>query len=362
MSKWEYTEQELWRFGVNGDAIFHVFSTVAVGQTVLVFAEARRGDGTDNQCPHDIRMRKSVDGGRTFDEQRCVVPSYEAHIYLNGTALYDAEIGRLFLFYSENIEKLRAEMYLIYSDDLGETWSEPRYMTPVFDGTDAPSFNIAGPGHGIQLKHGPHKGRLLMQCWHRNAYRKYPDIERVLCTHLIYSDDHGASWQPIDCMGYEHQTNESRLVETKNGLFWHFRTNSTYTLSCRSMDDGLTWSPMEKLELPPRRKCDVGAIGLAAPKKGYEDMVLLSRVGDEEKRINMEIRISYDGGESFPDVFYLMQGDAMPGYSDMCIIEEEEPVIGLLHCRHNHVFFSRISLQTLTGGKYENTTRNCWLQ
>ena len=118
---------------------------------------------------------------------------------------------------------------------------------------------------------------------------------------------------------------------------------------------------MEKLDLPPRRKCDVGVIGLSA-KEGYEDMVLLSRVGDEEKRINMEIRISYDGGESFPDVFYLMQGDAMPGYSDLCIIEEEEPVIGLLHCRHNHVFFSRISLQTLTGGKYENTTRTCWLQ
>lgn len=60
MSKWEYTEQELWRFNENGDSIFHVFGVIAVGTTVLAFAEARKGDGSDDKCPHDIRMRKTV--------------------------------------------------------------------------------------------------------------------------------------------------------------------------------------------------------------------------------------------------------------------------------------------------------------
>ena len=90
--------------------------------------------------------------------------------------------------------------------------------------------------------------------------------------------------------------------------------------------------------------------------------MLLSRIGDPEKRLDMEMRISLDGGVSFTDTFKLMAGDAMPGYSDLCVIEEEQPVIGLLHCRNNHVMFSRISLQTLTGGKYDNTSRNCWPQ
>ena len=66
MTKWEYTEQELWRFNENGDSIFHVFGLTAVGNTVLAFAEARKGDGSDDQCPHDIRLRKSIDGGKTF--------------------------------------------------------------------------------------------------------------------------------------------------------------------------------------------------------------------------------------------------------------------------------------------------------
>ena len=105
----------------------------------------------------------------------------------------------------------------------------------------------------------------------------------------------------------------------------------------------------------------MGAISLSA-KDGYGDMVLLSRVSHETKRMDMEVCISLDGGVSFSDTFQLMVGDAMPGYSDLCIIEEAEPVVGLLHCRNNHVLFSRISLQTLTGGKYENTSRNCWLQ
>ena len=78
---------------------------------------------------------------------------------------------------------------------------------------------------------------------------------------------------------------------------------------------------------------------------------------ETDLRRDMEIRISYDGGKSFPDFFSLMQGDAMPGYSDMCIIDEDEPLIGFLHCRNNHVLFSRISLQTLTGGRYDNTSR-----
>ena len=91
-------------------------------------------------------------------------------------------------------------------------------------------------------------------------------------------------------------------------------------------------------------------------------MVIMSRVAQLEKRRDMEIRISYDGGRSFTDTFSLMPGDAMPGYSDLCVIYEDEPIVGLLHCRNNHVMFSRISLQTLTGGKYENTSRSVWLK
>jgi len=360
MVKWEYTEHELWRFNENGDSIFHVFSVVAAGETVLAFSEARKGDGSDDKCPHDIRMKKSVDGGKTFLPDRTVIPA-EGRCWANPSPIYDGEAGRLFLFYSENLNGTKTGNYLIFSDDLGQTWSAPRDIAPILDAAGAPVFRLAGPGHGIQLKRSPHQGRLLMQFWCRNSSRFGPAQERGYCVCALYSDDHGDTWQVTKRMGQGNCTNESRLVETNEGILWVMRTKGVRACRSFSTDGGLTWASITELELPDARCCDIGTISLCA-KEGYEDMVLISRVSDPAKRLDMEIRISRDGGKTFPDTFRLMPGDAMPGYSDMCIIEEDVPVVGLLHCRNNHVLFSRISLQTLTGGKYENTSRNCWLQ
>ena len=155
--------------------------------------------------------------------------------------------------------------------------------------------------------------------------------------------------------------NESRIVETCDGLLWNMRTREKYQLVSFSADGGDSWSDGEACHLPPAKNCDVGVVSVQG-KEDYENMVLMSRVSQTDLRRDMEIRISYDGGKSFPDSFSLMKGDAMPGYSDMCVIEEDEPVIGLLHCRNNHVLFSRISLQTLTGGRYDNTSRSVWLK
>ena len=75
MTKWEYTETELWRYGENDFSICHVFACTAVGETVLVFAEARRGDGSDADCPHAIVLKRSRDGGRSFPEELTVLPA-----------------------------------------------------------------------------------------------------------------------------------------------------------------------------------------------------------------------------------------------------------------------------------------------
>lgn len=361
MTKWEYTEQELWRFNEDGDSIFHVFGAIAVGATVLAFAEARKGDGSDDKCPHDIRMRKSTDGGRTFLPDRSIIPANGVHCWANPVPVYDSEIGRLFLFYSENIEGTNTNTYLIHSDDLGETWSAPRDLRPIFDEAGMPVFRLAGPGHGIQLKRGVAAGRLLVQFWYRHSSRYGPPQERGYCVSVLYSDDHGDTWATTEPIGREQCVNESRLAETQKDLLWLMRTKGPWACMSRSADGGITWGAVTEIPLPEAKSCDIGAISLAA-KNGYEDMVLLSRIGDPEKRLDMEMRISLDGGVSFTDTFMLMAGDAMPGYSDLCVIEEEQPVIGLLHCRNNHVMFSRISLQTLTEGKYDNTSRNCWPQ
>ena len=357
MTKWEYTETELWRYGEGDISIYHVFSTVAVGNTVLAFAEARHGDASDGNCLHDISMRRSVDGGRSFSESVDILPSDEKYCYTNPVPVYDEEIKRLFLFYSENINNTATLNYVMHSDDLGLSWSEAKNITGLFD---AP-FNLAGPGHGIQLKLGEHKGRMMVQCWHRYKGVEAPAEERRYGMSILYSDDHGESWIHKGNFGEDIMSNESRFIETKNGIVWHTRTKDKHHCASRSLDGGETWSDFTPCPLPPVKNCDVGAISVF-DKEGYDNVLLLGRISTVDARRDMRIEISYDGGESFTDSFELMRGDAMPGYNDLCIINDGENTVGFLHCRNNHVLFSRISMQTLTGGKYDGTTRTVWLK
>ncbi len=360
MSKWEYTETELWRCGQGEVAILHVFGVTAYKNTVLAFAEARYGLGKDADEPHDIWMRRSTDGGRSFEDSVCLVPAKGVHCYTNPTPLWDMHTGRVFLFYSENLQNTHTKNYLIHSDDGGLTWSAPACINPILDNVaDPPAFHLAGPGHGIQLTQGEYSGRLLVQFWHRHKGTEVPAEERGYCISTLYSDDHGVTWTHTPCIYNGPNLNESQVAETATDIYWNIRTKNQVRNQCRSTDGGASWSAPCDSPVPLATVCQAGCIGLQAGN-GYQNTVLVSHVSDTQKRRDMEICISTDGGESFTDAFRLPPGDVMPGYSDLCLLDVTEPTVGLVHCRDSHVLFSRISLQALTGGKFENTTRSVW--
>lgn len=360
MSTWEYTETELWRCGEKGTAIQHVFGLTAHGRTVIAFCEARYGDGGDAGCVHDLWMRRSLDGGRTFLPTVVLCPSGQKHTWTNPVPVWDQETGRLFLFYSDNLGNCQTDNYLMYSDDLGETWSPPRRINALLEQGGAPPFHLAGPGHGIQLKRGPHAGRLIIPFWHRSFGPERPAKERGYCVSALISGDHGATfWQTTPmargCLG-----NESRIAETRDDLIWVIRPIKPCRFISRSADGGETWDVPSAMPLGPANNCDAGVESLPG-ENGGEDLLLVSRISMLEKRRDMEILISADGGRTFTGRMALPAGDAMPGYSDLCVIREDEPVVGLLHCRSSHVLFSRISMDALTGGRSEGVARSVWL-
>ena len=362
MSLWEYTETELWRHGDGEIALWHVFGLVSFGRTVIAFAEARRGEGKDAGDPHDIAMRRSEDGGRSFSPTVTLIPCEGKRCLTNPTPLFDGQTGKLFLFYCENFGNRDTENYVIESADGGRTWSQPRALTEELNAFSAPlTFHLFGPGHGIQLRDA-YNGRLIMPVWHRRG-TDVPPEQRDYCASLLLSDDHGATWrQTAPFTGRECRANESRVAQTADGsLLWAFRASgSTCRFYCRSEDGGESWTAPAPMPVDPAVGCDAGLVSLAG-KGGYGDTVVLSRVSRVDRRADMELLYSKDGGRSFTGRMALPTGDAMPGYSDLTVIEEEEPVLGLLHCRNNHVLFSRVSLQTLTGGEYEGTKRSVWL-
>lgn len=176
----------------------------------------------------------------------------------NGTELY--KNGRWVGYtYTEKCPlrvPLTSFLMMLYSDDEGKTWSEPIDLNPLLK-KEWMHFWGCGPGSGIQLKRGPHKGRLLMQtyCFNRHS---------IQSPMFIYSDDHGDTWHMGETINdnrvYEGETyhaetaenweldsSESQGVELPNGTVLLFAKNFRGPTRCVSIavsrDGGATFEP-----------------------------------------------------------------------------------------------------------------------
>ena len=361
---WEYTETDLWRVGeYPGISLYHVFGLLTTKRhTTLAFCEAREGNGGDAGCMHHLFMRRSTDGGRTFEENTVLVKAAENTCFGNPTPVQDTDTGRIFLFYADNTENRRTDVYVMTSDDEGVSWSDPKRVTDCFG--DAQPFHLPGPGHGIYLKTDSIPGRLLMPVWHRSHGVDVPALQRGYCTSVLTSDDHGETWKNSACVGYSAYLSETRIAQVKDAdgkdaLELQGR-NIDMPVRChmRSTDGGMTWTEPVPMNVEKANVCDAGILSFSDGGK-MKNALLVSRVSSLEKRRDMEILISLDGGAHYEMKFHLPPGDAIPGYSDLTLLEEG--VVGLLHVRSDHVLFSRISLETLTNGWYSGTRRSVWL-
>ena len=111
---------------------------------------------------------------------------------------------------------------MLCSADQGSSWqSRPLEVIPTehvhWDGTRALiQGSCHGSAHGIQLKHGEHKGRLL--CPSRIQIGEYSDwdgLRKCVYNNAIYSDDHGVTWHasaPVQLA-----TGEGTLIEDGEG-------------------------------------------------------------------------------------------------------------------------------------------------
>ena len=344
MSDFLKTESLLWEHGKGGYSLFHVFGVIAAGDVVLAFAEAR-AHGKDADEAHDIVMRRSTDGGNSFEESVCLFGG--GRCLVNPTPIYDAQTGRVLLFFAENLENMLTTLYLSHSNDLGLSWSTPQDVTHFITEKADTNFHLPGPSHGIQLQKSPYTGRLLLQLWHRGTDVTLPRTERGYCVSLLYSDDHGAHWTHTPSLGGDFHANESALCETESGILWALRSFGTQHAITTSTDGGISWSAVQKMPLPPAFACQAGLISLPNSENAPET-VLLSRISRPEKecRRDMELCISRDGGITFSAHLTLPQGDATPGYSDLCALDDGKTV-GLLHCHEGRVLFTRIPTQNL---------------
>ena len=167
-------------------------------------------------------------------------------------------IGNVYFDYSDkNIFRVSNTNYLwmSYSDDDGKTWSAPKDITYGIR-KDWMHFLGTGPGTGIALHSGPHKGRLVIPAYTTNnvSYLSGSQSSRV-----IYSDDHGETWHAGEAVNDNRpvgnqtihsstmnnpgtQNTESTVVQLNNGDLKLFMRGLTGDLQvATSKDGGATW-------------------------------------------------------------------------------------------------------------------------
>ncbi|MFD5318678.1 exo-alpha-sialidase [Streptomyces sp. NPDC127098] len=357
------------RHGTEGYACYRIPAIVATtAGTLLAFAEARVADCAD-VGDIDLVVRRSTDGGRTWEEPTVLRGAGDDGGYGNPVPVVDAESGRVTLMFAYNTwtpkpDDVRSRgprsLALLHSTDDGLTWQDGGRLP----GLKPPSWTwiSVGPGHGIQLQRGPRAGRLVVAGDHDTHDDRSGG-------QLYYSDDGGLSWR----LGAVWETVEElphpvelSLVERVDGsLYINARGLDNVRQAAYSEDAGESFAAggfreVRDLDTPP---VSGSLLRLTATDRGDDrDRVLLSaptRPGQEagSRRRIMTIRSSYDEGRTWHTVGTVIT-PARAGYSDLTLLPSGE--IGLLyetgrHSPHGTLNFTAFTELSLDAGRRELT-------
>lgn len=349
----------VYRNGDNGYACFRIPALVrAADGTLVAFAEARR-DGTADRGDIDLVVRRSADNGRTWGEL-IVVWDDAGNTCGNPVPVVVRETGRIVLLacwnrgpdHERDIEAGRADntrrVFSMHSDDHGLTWSAPEEIT---SSVKRPGWTwyATGPCHAIQKAKAPHKGRLVVPANHKWVT---PEGKIASNSHLLYSDDQGATWH----IGAVSQPggNESSIAELSNGDLMlnmrHYDRADSLRLCAVSRDGGTSWSrTWEETQLIEPR-CQ-GSLLNYAPHGGKPSQTLLFSNPRSLKRENMSIGVSRDNGRTWSRFVTVWKGRA--AYSDLVCLPDGS--VGILYENGDpggrEALYRRISFETVSPGR-----------
>jgi sialidase-1 len=323
--------------------------------TLLAFCEGRK----DNRSDHgdlDLVLKRSADGGKTWGPLELVYEEGGTKKITIGNPcpVVDETNGTIWLPFTRDND----DVFVTHSSDDGKSWAKPVKITADVKDS-AWGWYATGPGVGIQLRRGPHQGRLVIPCDHRLQGKTSVGLGGR--SHVIYSDDHGQTWKkgaPTDW-----GMNECQVVELADGrLLLNMRS---YLKRGRraiafSKDGGETWGPIRDDEALIEPVCQASLIAYRPKLPGSDGIVpvsgveplLFSNPASTKSRHRLTIRLSEDEGQTWPVSRLLHAGPA--AYSSLVTLPDG--TIGCLYeagkgNAYETIRFSRVSMEWLRGGE-----------
>ncbi|MBC8229320.1 exo-alpha-sialidase [bacterium] len=336
--------------GQDGYQTYRIPSVIVTSKgTVLAFCEGRKNSSSD-AGDIDIVLKRSFDRGKTWEPMQ-IIWDDGSNTCGNPCPVIDHDTGTIWLLLTHNLGEDREgkiwdgtskgtrTVWVMNSTDDGETWSKPVDITKT---AKAPNWSwyATGPGVGIQLSHGLHKSRLVVPCDHGIAG------SRDYHAHVIYSDDHGATWK---CGGSvpDKTTSECQVVELMDGTLMlnirnHFRETYRRTIAF-SKDGGLTWSDVKLDPILTDPHCQASLIGYTDKQTDKKNWLLFSNPASTTRR-RMTVRLSYDEGETWSASKLLHPGPS--GYSCLTVLPDK--TIGCFYERGDRNPYEKITLAQFT--------------
>jgi sialidase-1 len=311
----------LYKSGENGYSCFRIPAIVTTTKgTVLAFAEARKnncGDAGDI----DLVVKRSLDGGKTWSDIIIVWNDAE-NTCGNPAPVVDQKTGKIILLSTWNLgtdhekqiiegtSKDTRRVYVLSSNDDGVTWSTPKEITKdVKKGSWR--WYATGPGNGIQMRKGKHKGRLVVACDHI-------DDEHKNYSHAIYSDDGGETWRLGGTAPGEH-VNESTVAQLPNGkLMLNMRHPGDEKMRqvALSRDGGKKWYNQHNDSALIEPVCQGSLLAYVYP--GKQEFIAFSNPSSKTARANMTVKLSYDNGKTWTKQKVLNVGPS--AYSNLVVL------------------------------------------
>jgi sialidase-1 len=318
--------------GTHGYQGFRIPAIVlATDGTLLAFAEGRR-HGLGDAGDVDLVMATSSDKGRTWSPPRTIADE-GANFIGNPAPVVDERDGAITVLLTwkagaaherdiRDGKQPPATIWATRSLDHGRTFSK---AAPL-EGLNREllgrgwRWNVPGPGHAIQLKNGPRRGRLVCAANHSSSGG---EGNAFLGAQALLSDDGGVTWRlgAVDEAAASGRPgaavfpNESTVAEMPDGtLVFSARDEGGPAPAtrgiARSVDGG------ESFQSPYAP--DPGLAGPACQGSlllARDGALLASLPADPKARRVLQIRVSRDGGATWNPGPVLVEGPA--AYSDL---------------------------------------------
>lgn len=329
---------------VSGEGGYHTYRIPALivskRGVLLAICEGRKTSRADHGDV-DVIVRRSMDGGQNWGPIQLIYEEGgDAKTTIgNPCPVVDQQTGVIWLPLTRDND----DVLLVSSADDGKTWTAPRVTTGSVKRDDW-TWYATGPGNGIQLARGAHRGRLVIPCDHRIA--SITDRRKSTRSHVIYSDDHGKTWQIGGITDF--LMNECAVAELSDGaLLLNMRSNRGLHRRgvATSTDGGFTWSKCTEADALVEPVCQASMIRYTWAQDGQRSRLLFCNPASAAGRKQLTVRISYDEGRTWPQSRLLYGGSS--AYCSLAALPDGQASVLFERDDYGRITFARLDRQWL---------------